>query len=278
MKTTLNIQGRLHSLEKPLLMAVINLTPDSFYAGSRSQESDLLLRAEAMLEAGADILDLGGYSTRPGAAFVEEEEERRRVLPALRLLRKHFPEAVLSIDTFRAAIAREAVVAGAGIVNDVSGGTLDAAMFETVAALQVPYILMHLKGTPQNMAQMNQYENIFVEIIDFFQKKTYLLKNLGLKDVILDPGLGFAKDIRQNYLILKHLPYFRAMGYPLLLGLSRKSMIYRTLGKSPEEALNGSTALHAWALAQGASLLRVHDVAEAKEVVLLYEALQEAAP
>ena len=278
MKTTLNIQGRLYSLEKPLLMAVINLTPDSFYAGSRSQESDLLLRAEAMLKAGADILDVGGYSTRPGAAFVEQEEERRRVLPALALLRKHFPEAVLSVDTFRAAVAQEAVAVGAGIVNDVSGGTLDAAMFETVAALQVPYILMHLKGTPQNMAQMNQYENIFVEIIDFFQKKTYLLKNLGLKDVILDPGLGFAKDIRQNYLILKHLPYFRAMGYPLLLGLSRKSMIYRTLGKSPEEALNGSTALHAWALAQGASILRVHDVAEAKEVLALYEALQEAAP
>ena len=278
MKTTLNIQGRLYSLEKPLLMAVINLTPDSFYAGSRSRESDLLLRAEAMLKAGADILDVGGYSTRPGAAFVEQEEERRRVLPALALLRKHFPEAVLSVDTFRAAVAQEAVAVGAGIVNDVSGGTLDAAMFETVAALQVPYILMHLKGTPQNMAQMNQYENIFVEIIDFFQKKTYLLKNLGLKDVILDPGLGFAKDIRQNYLILKHLPYFRAMGYPLLLGLSRKSMIYRTLGKSPEEALNGSTALHAWALAQGASILRVHDVAEAKEVLALYEALQEAAP
>jgi len=255
-------------------MAILNLTPDSFYAGSRYEARDLLAKAEAMLQAGAAILDVGGYSTRPGADFVAEDEERRRVLPAIEQLQAHFPEAIISVDTFRANIAQEAVAAGAGIVNDVSGGTLDAKMFETVAALQVPYILMHLKGTPQNMAQMNQYENIFVEIIDFFQKKTYLLKNLGLKDIILDPGLGFAKDIRQNYLILKYLSYFKAIGYPLLLGLSRKSMIYKTLGKRPEEALNGSTALHAWALMQGASILRVHDVAEAQETLLLYEALQ----
>lgn len=193
MKTTLNVKGRLYSLEKPLLMAILNLTPDSFYAGSRYQARDLLAKAEAMLQAGAAILDVGGYSTRPGADFVAEEEERRRVLPAIEQLQARFPEALISVDTFRAGIAQEAVSAGAGMVNDVSGGTLDAAMFETVATLQVPYILMHLKGTPQNMTQMNQYENIFVEIIDFFQKKNVSTQKFGLKRPYLRPGLGFCQ-------------------------------------------------------------------------------------
>lgn len=281
-KTTLQARGQLLSLDKPLVMGILNLTPDSFYAGSRLwengklQEQLLVDRAGAMLAEGAALLDLGAYSTRPGAAEVATAEELSRMLPAIALLNQHFPNAWLSVDTFRASIAAEAVAAGAHIINDVSGGNLDELMFETVAKCGVPYILMHMRGTPASMSKLNTYQHLVTDVASELLRKAHRLKALGVKDIILDPGFGFAKNISQNFELLASLKDLSHFGYPLLAGVSRKSMIYKTLHTSAEEALNGTTFLHAFALSNGARILRVHDVKPAVEAVQLYLQLQHA--
>lgn len=273
-KNTLNIEGRLLSLEEPRLMGILNLTPDSFYVGSRvSEESQWLHRAEQMLQEGATFLDVGGYSTRPGASDISVAEEKQRVIPAIESLAKEFPEALISVDTFRSEVAEAAVDAGAHLVNDVSGGLLDKHMFATVGRLKVPYVLMHMRGTPQNMQSLNQYDALLPDICRELQSQVEKLKDVGVKDVIVDPGLGFAKSIPQNYDILNNLGYFKRLGFPLLVGVSRKSMIYKTLNIAPEEALNGTSALHMAALLNGAQILRVHDVAAAQQVLTLFKAL-----
>lgn len=274
---TLNCKGRLLPLDAPAVMGILNLTPDSFYAGSRLQQNESLLRrAEAMLAAGAAILDVGGQSTRPGAERVPAEEELRRVVPAIEALHARFPEALLSIDTFYAAVAREAVQAGAAIVNDVSAGTLDGALIPTVAALGVPYVLMHMPGDPQTMQAQAHYGNVVLEVFDALNFRRKALHDLGIKDLIIDPGFGFGKTIAHNLQLLRGLSYFAQLGCPLLVGLSRKATVYRTLGISADEALNGTTVLHTLALQQGASLLRVHDVTEARQAIDLWKAYRDA--
>lgn len=271
-KKTLKLLGKVLDLEQPRVMGILNVTPDSFYAASRRQgEQELLRAAEKMLNEGADMLDVGGYSSRPDAAEVPEEEEWQRVEMAVKLLVKHFPEAPLSIDTFRAEVARRAVQEGAALINDISGGELDAAMFHTVAQLQVPYILMHMRGTPQNMKELNRYDNMVQEIFDYFAAKLNKLRLLGVNDIVIDPGFGFSKNIAQNYELLQNMGYFSALGIPTLIGISRKSLIYKKLNISPAESLNGTTVLNTISLMQGASILRVHDVKEAIEAVKLYK-------
>lgn len=270
----MNINGNLVSLDEPQVMGILNITPDSFYADSRvNQDTAILKKAEQMVEEGAFILDIGGYSTRPGAADISPEEESKRVTQAISLIRSKFPDVLISVDTFRSSVAKAAVESGANIINDVSGGILDATMFETVAQLKVPYILMHMRGTPQTMKDLNQYDNLLVDIGKELAEKCNQLKSLGVADIIIDPGFGFAKSIAQNYELLRNLGYFIRLGYPLLAGLSRKSMIYKTLHIEPSEALNGTTALNMVALQNGASILRVHDVKEANETIKLYKAL-----
>lgn len=265
---TLNCRGRLISLETPAVMGILNVTPDSFHTGNRfGNEAALLERAEKMLSEGADFLDIGGYSTRPGAADISPEEEIRRVAPIITALARRFPEAVISVDTFRASVARQAVDTGAAIVNDVSGGLLDETMYETVAALQVPYILMHMRGTPQTMAGLNQYRDLVPDILDELHPKIARLRELGVKDLVIDPGFGFAKNADQNYQLLRQADAFHVFGIPLLIGISRKSMIWKKLGIPPEEALNGTTVLNTIALQKGAHILRVHDVREARETI-----------
>lgn len=273
-KTTLNINGNLVSLDEPKVMGILNITPDSFYADSRvNQETAILKKAEQMVEQGAFILDVGGYSTRPGADDISVEEETRRVTEAISLIRSKFPNTFISIDTFRSKVAKAAVDSGANIINDVSGGNLDKQMFDTVAQLRVPYVLMHMRGTPQTMKTLNQYDNLLVDIGKELAEKCNQLRSIGVADIIVDPGFGFAKSIAQNYELLQNLNYLKRLGYPLLAGLSRKSMIYKTLKIEPQEALNGTTALNMVALQNGANILRVHDVKEAVETIKLYKAL-----
>lgn len=258
-------------LNQPVVMGILNMTPDSFYEGSRIRGTETLLRqAETMLQEGAAILDIGGYSTRPNAPEVSPEEERVRVIPAIRALRQAFPDCLISVDTFRAQIAAEAVEAGADIINDVSGGTLDEAMFATAGRLQVPYILMHMRGTPQNMTQFTQYADIMLELVQFFESRIVQLQAAGVRDIILDPGFGFAKTVDQNFEVLRRLQDLRLLGLPVLAGLSRKSMTYKTLGVPASEALAGTIALNTIALMQGASILRVHDVKEAVQTIKLF--------
>ncbi len=267
---TLNCRGRLLPLETPVVMGIINITPDSFYSGSRSgEQNDLLSRAAQMLSDGAAILDLGGQSTRPGSVQVGEEEELRRVLPAVEAIASRFPEAIISIDTFYASVASAAVQAGASIVNDVSAGTIDPQLLPTVASLNVPYVLMHMKGHPQTMQQNPVYENVITEVFDFLSFRIRELELMGIKDIIVDPGFGFGKTIAHNFELLKSLSFFRHLNRPLMTGLSRKATVYKTLNITPEEALNGTTVLHTIALLNGASILRVHDVKEAVEAVKL---------
>ncbi|WP_250632906.1 dihydropteroate synthase [Rhodoflexus caldus] len=267
---TLQINGRLLSLDKPRIMGILNITPDSFYGGSRFSATDEALRqAEQMLREGADFLDVGGYSTRPGAAEVPETEEISRVRPVVAALAKKFPQAIISVDTFRASVARVAVGEGANMINDVSGGQADAAMFAAVGELGVPYVLMHSRGNPQTMQQLTHYEDIFTELMYFFQERILQLQQSGCRDIIIDPGFGFAKTMEQNYALLKNLSVFRQLNKPLLVGISRKSMIWKKLGTLPEQALNGTTALHTIALLQGAQILRVHDVKPAAEIIRL---------
>ncbi|GAB3729077.1 dihydropteroate synthase [Hymenobacter agri] len=268
----LSPHGRLLDLRRPQVMGILNLTPDSFFSGSRvASEKDLLTRAEAMLQAGAAVLDLGAYSTRPGADDIPETEETQRLLPAIAALRREFPQAFISADTFRAGVAEAAVHAGADLVNDVGGGTLDAEMFATVGRLRVPYVLMHLRGTPQNMAQFTDYDgDIVLELLRYFRDRLALLRAAGVVDVLLDPGFGFAKTAAQSPELLRPLPDQRMLGLPVLAGLSRKRLVYGPLGLGPEAALNGTTALHMVALQGGARLLRAHDVAEARQTIDLF--------
>jgi dihydropteroate synthase len=271
----LNIRGRLVDLEQPRIMGIINVTPDSFYADSRQTHiSDWLKQAESMLTQGATFLDIGGYSSRPGAEDVPEAEEWRRVGPALETIRKHFPEALLSIDTFRARIAHHAVQEGADMVNDIRAGEGDERMFETIASLRVPYVIMHMRGTPQTMTTLTEYADVTREVIDYFYPKIHQLTQSGVKDIILDPGFGFAKTPAQGFQLLRQLDALHVLSKPVMVGLSRKSMIWKTLQTSASEALNGTTVLNTVALIKGASILRVHDVAEARECIALVQALE----
>jgi dihydropteroate synthase len=270
---TLNAKGRLMTVTRPLVMGILNRTPDSFYPGSRvTDDTQLLHQAEKMIREGADILDIGGQSTRPHAEQLGEEEELRRVIGAIAELHRRWPGTPISIDTWYARVAREAVAAGASMVNDISGGMLDPEMLSTVGRLNVPYICMHMKGTPATMNKEAVYENVVTEVLDFFIRRIEDCRRAGIHDVILDPGFGFAKTSVHNFQLLRGLSLFRIMGKPLLLGVSRKSTIYRTLGVTSEEALNGSTVLHTVGLLNGADILRVHDVKEAREAILLLEA------
>jgi len=274
---TLNCNGKLVLIEKPLVMGILNITRDSFYAGSRVQNMDaVLIKAAQMIAGGADILDIGGQSTRPGSERISEEEEMQKVLPVIEILAKEFNRAILSIDTYYAGVAKVAVNAGASIVNDISGGTMDKNMLETVASLKVPYICMHMKGVPETMQYETIYENIVREILDFFIKKINECRLAGIKDVIVDPGFGFGKTIEHNFTLLKNLSLFKVLERPVMTGVSRKSTIYKTLNVPVEDSLNGTTVLNTLALQNGANILRVHDVKEAKEVVALFERYTQA--
>lgn len=274
---TLNCNGRLLVVDKPLVMGIINVTPDSFFAGSRQQATDQILhKAEQMLEEGATILDIGGQSTRPGSKRITEEEEMNRIIGPVEMLKNKFPDAYISIDTYYARVAREAVSAGACMVNDISSGSMDTNMIQTVSVLQVPYVLMHIKGAPETMQQAPEYENLTREVLDYFIKKTAVLKQAGINDIIIDPGFGFGKTIQHNFELLRHLSVFKILNLPVLLGISRKSTIYKTLDVKADDALNGTTVLHTLGLHNGASILRVHDVREAIETIKLFEAYMTA--
>jgi len=270
---TLNIRGKLISLETPLVMGILNVTPDSFYAESRKQsEKAIEERIQVILAEGGDMIDLGGYSSRPDAEEVSPKEEMRRLAFALDIIRKHYPDVIVSVDTFRSDVARSCVEEyGVDIINDISGGGLDPMMFRTVASLQVPYILMHMRGTPQTMQQYTGYTDMMDEIMRYFADKVNHLRLLGVNDIILDPGFGFSKTTDQNYELMNHLQEFQLFDLPLLVGISRKSMIYRFLGGTPADSLNGTTVLNTYALLNGAHILRVHDVKEAKEAVSIVQ-------
>lgn len=270
---TLNVRGRLLDLSKPQVMGILNVTPDSFYAGSRMEtEEAVRRRVRQIIAEGGSMIDVGAYSSRPGAADVSAEEEMERLRRGMRIVREEAPEIPVSVDTFRADVAKMAVEElGVDIINDISGGELDKEMFKTVAKLGVPYILMHMKGTPQTMQQAPHYDDLMKEVMLYFAEKVQQLRDLGQKDIVLDPGYGFAKTIDHNYELLRHQEMLEVFELPLLVGVSRKSMIYRFLGSSPEEALNGTTVLNTLALQKGANILRVHDVKEAVEVVRLVE-------
>lgn len=269
---SINCGNRLISLEHPIAMGILNTTPDSFYDGGKfNEELAFIKRFEQMLNEGAMIIDIGGASSRPGAATLTTDEEISRTIPFIKSAIKQFPDAVISIDTYNSTVAKEAIYAGASIINDISGGTLDYKMFDTVAELKVPYILMHMKGIPENMKNLATYVNLILEIYQYFQSKIIALQNLGVKDIILDPGFGFAKNIEQNFVLLKNLNIFKNLHLPILAGLSRKSMIYKSLGITAEESLNGTTALNMISLMNGASILRVHDVKEAVQTIQLYK-------
>lgn len=275
-KITLNCKGQLLSLETPIVMGILNVTPDSFYDGGQyTANSVILQQAEKMLAAGAKIIDIGGMSSRPGAEIIETTEELRRVIPAIAAIIKAFPETIISIDTIRSAVAKAAVEAGASIINDISAGKLDDNFYQTVADLEVPYILMHMLGKPENMQNKPIYEDISLTILDFFIKEVGKLRKLGIKDIILDPGFGFGKTIDHNYQMLHKMHTFQILDLPILAGMSRKSMIHKFLGITPQTALNGTTALNMVALQQGAKILRVHDVQEAVETVKLYLQLEK---
>lgn len=255
-------------------MGVLNITPDSFFDGGRNNSVDKALeQARNMLEAGAAILDVGAVSTRPGAAEVGEEEELSRLLPVVKALVAEFPDCIISVDTYRARVAEEAISAGAAIINDISGGELDPAMFETVARLGVPYVLMHMQGTPQTMQQNPQYTNVAAEVLLYLSQKLNVLRGLGVTDIMVDPGFGFGKTTEQNYQLLNNLSDIVMLGYPVLVGVSRKAMINKVLGTSPATALNGTTVVNTLALDRGAAILRVHDVKEAVEATKIYKLL-----
>jgi len=269
---TLNCKGKLLVAESPLVMGIINITPDSFYEGYLDKTIENILQlAGGMLADGADILDIGGQSTRPGSKRIEEEEELKRVLPVIEAIKKKYPDSILSIDTYHSKVAKEAVCAGASIVNDISAGTMDKNMIGTVASLQVPYIAMHIQGTPETMQESPQYGDVVKEVLDFFIRKIDECKQGGIHDIIIDPGFGFGKTKEHNFQLLKSLRVFEMLGKPVLAGLSRKGTIYKTLNITAAEALNGTTCLNTIALLNGAALLRVHDVKEAKQAILLLQ-------
>jgi len=271
---TLNLRGVLLTLDTPKVMGILNVTPDSFYDGGKfNTEHTIKEQVEKMVTEQATFIDVGGYSTRPGAEEVSEEEEARRVLPVIQWSVKTFPGIAISIDTFRASIARRAVEAGAAMVNDVSGGDRDPEMFSTVASLRVPYVLMHMRGTPATMTKLTDYNDLLKDITDYFVARLHKLHQAGVTDVIIDPGFGFAKNIEQNFMLLKNLDAFRVLGAPILAGVSRKSMIWKTLETDPDGALNGTTALNMVALMKGVAILRVHDVREAMQCIQLMKRL-----
>lgn len=264
----INCKGRLINLSTPKIMGILNCTPDSFYDGGRyKNEAELLRQAERMLAEGADFIDIGAYSSRANAKFVSEEEELQRAVPVVELVLKHFPEVLISVDTFRAKVAQEIVQAGAAIVNDISAGLLDDAMLQTVGKLKVPYIMMHMRGTPQTMASLTDYEDVVKEMLFYFSGRIAAARAAGINDIIIDPGFGFAKTPEQNYEVLSKMELFTMTGLPVLAGVSRKSMIYKLLDITPAESLNGTTVLNTLALTKGASILRVHDVKEAEEII-----------
>ena len=273
---TINCNGFLIDLSSPKVMGILNLTPDSFYDGGKyKEESQILSQVEKMLHAGATFIDLGAYSSRPGSDHISIEEEQRRIVPIVGLLISNFPDIILSIDTFRSKIAKYCIEAGAAIINDISAGNLDKNMISTVGKLKVPYIMMHMKGTPQTMKSLNQYEDIVQDIQFYFSQKVVEARRKGINDIIIDPGFGFAKNIGQNFELLKKLELLQLQGLPILAGVSRKSMIYKTLDIPPSEALNGTTTLNTIALLNGASILRVHDVKEAIQCIALVNKYEE---
>lgn len=273
-QTVIQSRGRLLDLSEPVVMGILNATPDSFYnKGKDSSIEELVANADKMLADGATILDIGGASTRPGAAVIETSEEQDRILPAIEAILKNHPEAWLSIDTYNSATAIAAANAGASIINDVSSGDMDTDMIATVGKLGVPYIAMHMQGTPQTMQKDPQYQDVVYEVRDYLRQKCDECTNAGIKDIIVDPGFGFGKTVEHNFALLKNISTLRMLGRPVLAGLSRKSIVCRSLGVTPAEALNGTTALHMVALQQGANILRVHDVKEAMEVITLYKQL-----
>lgn len=271
---TINCLGTLVDLSSPKVMGILNVTPNSFYDGGKfNDEKSLLLQVEKMLAEGATFIDIGAYSSKPSAEFVSEEEEIDRLIPIVKSVLRHFPQTLISIDTFRANVAKAGIENGACIINDIAAGSLDENMMKTVAELQVPYIMMHMKGNPQTMQSLAQYDNITKEMLFYFSEKVAQARNLGINDLIIDPGFGFAKTLEQNFEVMNNLELFQMMELPILVGISRKSMIYKTLDTSAEFALNGTTVLNTIALQKGSNILRVHDVKEAIECVKLHRSL-----
>lgn len=268
---TVNIGGRLMDLRQPRVMGILNVTPDSFYKDSRVNADNVLDQVEQMLKEGADLLDVGGYSSRPGAVDISVEEELNRVIPVVKAIKHVYPDAIISVDTFRSEVAKQSIDAGADLINDISAGMLDEKMLSVVGQAGVPYIMMHMRGTPQTMRALTEYENLLKEITDYFHQRILLARQAGIKDIMLDPGFGFAKTAQQNFQLLHHLKHFEMLRLPVLAGISRKSMIWNTLGIEPSDALNGTTALNMIALMNGASMLRVHDVKPAIECIKLYQ-------
>ena len=272
---TINCKGNLIDLSTPKVMGVINLTPDSFYDGGKlTSEKEILLQANKMLQEGATFLDLGAYSSRPGAQFVSEKEEIHRLLPVIKILLNEFPETLLSIDTFRSNVANESIYAGASLINDISAGTLDDHMFKIIAQHQVPYVMMHMRGTPETMMQNTDYTDLTKEVIYYFSERIAKARSFGINDLIVDPGFGFSKTLDQNYDLFNDLELFRYLNAPLLIGISRKSMIQKKIKTTAADSLNGTTALHAIAIQKGVSILRVHDVKEAFETINLLQNLK----
>lgn len=273
---TINCKGTLIDLSRPKVMGILNVTPNSFFDGGKYfDENAVLQQAEKMLNNGATFIDVGAYSSKPNADYVSEEDEIRRLIPIVELLVTQFPDIILSIDTFRSPVAAKAIEAGAAIINDISAGSLDTEMMSTIAKLQVPYIMMHMKGTPNTMQSLTQYEDILKEMLFYFAQKIKQARSLGINDLIIDPGYGFAKTTEQNFEVLQKSELFQMLDLPVLLGLSRKSMIYKTLNSTPKEALNGTTVLNTLALTKGANILRVHDVKEAMETIALFVAFHK---
>lgn len=273
---TINLNGKLMDLSSPKIMGILNITPDSFYDGGKfNSDKKVLSQVEKMIKDGADLIDVGGYSSRPGASPVKLEQEIKRVVPVIELIKNKFSDTIISVDTFRSEVAKKAVGSGASIVNDISAGELDSNMFKCVAQLNVPYILMHMKGNPQNMQDKPTYKNVVNEVVKNLSEKIFLAREAGITDVIIDPGFGFGKTLEHNFEILNNLPFFKELDCPILVGVSRKSMVYKLLDTQPENALNGTTCLHTVSVLSGANILRVHDVKEAKEVVELTNFLKK---
>ncbi len=272
---TLNCNGKLVDLSSPKVMGILNMTPDSFYDGGKfKNDKSILIQTEKLISEGANFIDIGAYSSKPGADFVSETEELNRLIPIVRLIHDAFPETPISIDSFRSNVINMSIQAGAAMVNDISGGQLDTLMFETVGKLGVPYILMHMRGTPQTMQRMTSYSNVIKDIYSYFTERIELAKKHQIKDIIIDLGFGFSKTLEQNFKLLESLDFYKNLNLPILAGVSRKSMIYKTLDTNADQALNGTTALHMIALEKGAKLLRVHDVKEALECIKLHRALK----
>lgn len=276
-KKSINCDGKIVNLDEPLVMGILNATPDSFFDGGKhTDEKNIIAFVKQQLADGAAIIDIGGYSSKPGAAEVSEKEELNRVIPVIRLLKQEFKDLIISIDTFRSAVAREAIKNGAGLINDISAGELDSKMFDVVAELNVTYIMMHMQGTPQTMQKNPTYQNVTKEVMNYFAEKVNVLHQKGVNDIILDPGFGFGKTLEHNYQLLRELNHFAIFELPVLVGLSRKSMITKALNISSKEALNGTTILNTLALTKGANILRVHDVKEANEVVKLFKLMEKS--